>query len=324
MLAYGYAFGPREQSAPDRSQLAKEVAVSLGEGMSEPAMANLPPETAGRQLRDLIIGGQTLVLAGVFDALSARLALAAGFRALYMSGAGVSASRAALPDNGLLTMTEMSDEAEAIVSATNLPVLADADTGYGDSGSVRRTVRRYERAGVGGMHIEDLTFPKHGVDVVSRIEMVERVEAALAARTDPSLMIVGRTDSLDTLGLDEAMERARMLESIGVDAVFVHGLSQRNQFDRVRKAISVPLVANLVEDVTEVASAAEVKEAGYEIAIFSISALRAAMKAAMSVYGELVQNGRLSSPSSELLPLNEVDVVLRLSSIARRKAGSHD
>ena len=266
---------------------------------------------AGAQLRSLLRSEHPLVLPGVFDAISARLAASAGFPALYMSGFGVGACRAALPDDGLLTMTETTDQASAIIDATNLPVLADADTGYGHLGSVARAVRRYEQVGVAGIHIEDLAYPKRGAQVVSRAEMVDRVEAALAARRASSFMIVGRTDSLDELGIEDAVDRARLLAQAGADAVFVHSLTQKGQFKRVRDAVDVPLVASVVEGLTEPTSAAEMEELGYEIVLFPISVLRGTIPRTLELYRELALHGALGVKASSLLALDELDALLR-------------
>lgn len=249
--------------------------------------------------------GRPLLLPGVFDALSARLAAAAGFEALYMSGFGVSASRSALPDAGLLTMTEMVDEATAIVDATSVPLLADADTGYGGLASVARTVRRFEQAGVAGIHLEDTLWPREGRQVLSREGMIERVEAALAARRNASFLIVGRTDAYDTLGLDEAISRARLLEATGVDAVFVHSLTRKAEFARLRDVTELPLVANVVEGLTEVDELAAFGELGYELVIFSITALRRAVHATLGLYRELAECGHVRGRRDELASLEE-------------------
>jgi 2,3-dimethylmalate lyase len=246
-----------------------------------------------------------LVIPGAYDALSARLAATAGFRSVYMSGFGVSASRAALPDGGLLTMSEMVDQATAIVEATSVPVLADADTGYGSPASVARTIRRYEQAGVAGVHLEDSLWPRETQRVASRETMIARIEAAVGARRDNSFLIVGRTDAYDTLGLDEAIGRVRLLEGLGVDAIFVHSLTTRDEFLRVRDATSIPLVANVVDGLTEVVDKAEFAELGYDAIIYSISALRAAMRAVLNVYRELAATGYLHRQRECLLSIEE-------------------
>ena len=259
----------------------------------------------GERLRSLLGVGRPLLLPGVFDSLSARLADAAGFEALYMSGFGVSASRSALPDDGLLTMTEMVDEATAIVEATSVPLLADADTGYGGLASVARTVRRFEQAGVAGIHLEDTLWPREGRQVTTRGEMVERVEAALAARRNSSFLIVGRTDAYDTLGLDEAISRALLLEAAGVDAVFVHSLTRKAEFARLREVTELPLLANVVEGLTEVDELAAFGELGYELVIFSITALRCAMRATLGLYRELAESGHVRDAHVDLMSLEE-------------------
>jgi 2-methylisocitrate lyase-like PEP mutase family enzyme len=266
--------------------------------------------SAGARFRELLAEHSPLVLPGVFDALSARTAAASGFEAVYMSGFGTSASRMALPDNGLLTMSEMVDQAASIVEATALPVLADADAGYGGPASMERTVRRYEQAGVAAIHLEDTVSPKRGLYVVSRTEMVERIEASLGARTDPSFFVVGRTDAYDTLGFDEAIERARLLASAGVDAVFVHSLTQYSEFDRLRKAVDVPLLMNIVEGVTQPESSEEAARLGYELVVFSISCLRRVVSVEIETYSRLREEGRLTSLRETFAPLDEVAALL--------------
>jgi 2-methylisocitrate lyase-like PEP mutase family enzyme len=263
---------------------------------------NRPP---GERLRSLLGVGSPLLLPGVFDALSARLAAAAGFEALYMSGFGVSASRSALPDAGLLTMTEMVDEATAIVDATSVPLPADADTGYGGLASVARTVRRFEQAGVAAIHLEDTLWPREGGQVLSREGMVERVEAALAARLNASFLIVGRTDAYDTLGLDEAISRALLLEAAGVDAVFVHSLTRKIEFARLRDVTELPLLANVVEGLTEIDELSAFAELGYELVIFSITALRRAVRATLGLYRELAEFGHVHDQHDDLASVEE-------------------
>jgi 2-methylisocitrate lyase-like PEP mutase family enzyme len=266
---------------------------------------------AGGRLRELARTEAPLVLPGVYDALSARLATAAGFRALYMSGYAVSASRAALPDDGLLTMSEMIEQAAAIVAASSLPVLADADAGYGDLASVARTVRRYEQVGVAGVHVEDVVQPKRGARVVSRRDMLRRIDAALSARADPAFVVVGRTDSYDTLGLDEAIVRARLLARAGVDVVFVHSLTRRSDFLRLREAVDAPLLMNVIDGITDVTSAEGARELGYALVIFSISALRLRIRSELGLYQTLAGSGQVGRLVSSLGSLDESERLLR-------------
>jgi 2-methylisocitrate lyase-like PEP mutase family enzyme len=260
---------------------------------------------AGARLRELVHTTAPLVLPGVYDALSARLATRAGFQALYMSGFAVSASRAALPDDGLLTMSEMTDQAAAIASATPLPVLADADAGYGSLASAARAIQRYEQAGVAGVHLEDVVQPKQGTRIVSKREMLRRIDTAMEARADPSFVVVGRTDAYDTLGLDEAIVRARLLARAGVDAVFVHSLTGRSEFLRLREAVDCLLLMNIVEGVTEVASVEDARELGYGLVIFPISAIRLRMRSEFEMYGALARAGGIGRRVSRLASLEE-------------------
>lgn len=271
------------------------------------------PAAPGERLRALLRSGRPTVLPGVFDALSARLASEAGHDALYMSGFAVSASRAALPDTGLLTMTEMVNQATSIVAATGLPILADGDTGYGNAESVARTIRSYEQAGTAGVHIEDMLWPRQATTVISRADMVARIEAAQRARRDESFLIVGRTDAYDTLGIDEALQRVKLLDDVGVDAISVHSLTRREQFLRLRDATELPLVANIVEGLTELESASEFADIGYDIVLFSITALRCVIQETLALYQELARFGSLRTNEHRLTSLNETMSLLSAS-----------
>lgn len=186
-----------------------------------------------------------------------------------------------------------------------MPLLADADTGYGGLASVARTIRRFEQAGVAGIHVEDTLWPREGRQVLSREGMVERVEAALAARRNASFLIVGRTDAYDTLGFNEAISGARLLEAAGVDAVFVHSLTRTTEFARLRDMTELPLLANVVEGLTEVDELSAFAELGYELVIFSITALRRAMLATLGLYRELAEFGHVRGRHDDLASLEE-------------------
>jgi len=186
--------------------------------------------TPGARLRDLMAQG-TVVAPFVFDGVQAKLAEAAGFDAVYMTGFGTAASFG-LPDLGLIGLGEMSANASRIAAAVNVPVIADADTGYGNETNVARTVEVYERAGVAALHIEDQESPKRcgfleGKRVIPRDEMVLKIKAAVAARSDPALVIIGRSDAIQPNGWDDAMDRARAYREAGADLVFTDGLKTR-------------------------------------------------------------------------------------------------
>lgn len=194
-----------------------------------PSVADRP--SPGARLRALMDGG-TVTAPFVFDGVQARLAEAAGFEAVYMSGFGTAASHG-LPDMGLIGLGEMSANAARIASAVQVPVIADADTGYGNEANIARTVALYERAGVAALHIEDQEWPKRcgfleGKRVIPAEEMALKVRAAVAARTDPGLVIIARTDALQPNGWDDAVARLRSYREAGADVVFMDGLKTRD------------------------------------------------------------------------------------------------
>ncbi len=251
-----------------------------------------------RELRRLL-GEEALVpVPGVYDALGARLVEEAGFRAAYMSGFGVSASALGAPDAGLLTMSEMVEIARRICGAVGIPVIADADTGYGGELNVIRTVRSYEAAGVAGLHIEDQTFPKKcghvgEREVIPPEEMVRKIQAALYARESADLVIIARTDARGSEGLEGALERARLYREAGADAVFVEAPRSEEEVAAVAEALpDVPLVYNRVEGGrSPLLPLARLEELGYRIVLFPVSVLLAATAAVRRTL-ESIREGR--------------------------------
>jgi 2-methylisocitrate lyase-like PEP mutase family enzyme len=250
------------------------------------------------RLRALLGSGQTIVAPGAFDPLAARLVEAAGFPAVYMTGFGTSAALLGRPDVGLLTMTEMADNAARIAACVDIPVLADADTGYGNPLNVIRTVGVYEAAGVAGLHIEDQVAPKkcgHMEDkqVIGAAEMADKVRAAVGARTDPDFVIVARTDARAVEGLPAALDRARRYRDAGADALFIEALVSEAEIEAAAAAFpDVPLLFNWAEGgKTPPISLGRLRELGYRIVIFPISTLLAATAAMRQVLGEIARSG---------------------------------
>ena len=205
---------------------------------------------ATTRLRRMLNDGPLLAAPGVYDGITARLAEQAGFRALYMTGAGTAASYG-LPDYGLLTMTEMAANAARIVACTSLPLIADADTGFGNELNVTRTVRAYEQAGVAGLHIEDQVSPKRcghldGKELVSVDEFVAKIRAALAARTDPDFVVIARTDANGVTGLDDAISRVNAALAAGADLAFVEAPHDREQIAAIVRHVKGPCLFNVV------------------------------------------------------------------------------
>jgi len=251
----------------------------------------------GAVLRDLLKGPEILVAPGAHNAFTAKIIERAGFKAVYMTGSGAAMDLLGLPDLGFLTMTEMVAHAGNIVQATSLPVIADADTGYGNALNVVRTVREYERAGVAGLHIEDQVAPKRcghfpGKEVICREEMLGKIEAALEARRDKNLVIIARTDARAVLGLKEAVERGQAYAKAGADMVFVDAPESAEELRLVASSIPAPVMANMSEGgKTPLLRAKELQEMGYKLVIYPRSAAGAAAKAIQELMAVLQRDG---------------------------------
>lgn len=243
------------------------------------------PVGAGR-LRELIAGDEPVLLPGCYDALGARLIEQAGFDVVYMTGFGTAASLLGRPDVGLLGLSEMVDNARRIGAAVDLPVVADADTGYGNPINVIRTVQEYERAGVSGLHIEDQVMPKkcghmEGKEVIPTADMVAKIEAAAAARQNPDTVIIARTDARAPHGFDDALDRAHRFADAGADVLFVEALTGEDEIERVAAELAgIPLVFNWAEGgKTPPLSHERLVELGYKLIIMPISTLLVATRA---------------------------------------------
>jgi carboxyvinyl-carboxyphosphonate phosphorylmutase len=240
--------------------------------------------TPRARLRALLAAPDPLVAPGAYDALSARLIEQAGFDTVYMTGFGTTASLIARPDVGLLSGAEMIDNARRIVGAVDVPVIADADTGYGNAINVVRTVREYEQAGVAGIHLEDQVHPKKcghmsGKAVIEAAEMVGKIEAAVAARRDPDLVLIARTDAAAVEGLDAAIARARRYRGAGADVLFVEAPTSEDDIARVAGELAgeAPLVFNWAEGGrTPPLPLARIAELGFALVLFPIGTLLAA------------------------------------------------
>ena len=249
------------------------------------------------QLRELLASPGIVPAPGAYDCLSAAVIERAGFPVVYMTGAGTSISRTGYPDIGLTTMSEMVANAAAIAHTVSVPVIADADTGYGDVLQVRRTVREYERAGVAGIHIEDQESPKrcgHLDDkrVVPQEEMVHKLHAALDAREDDDFTIIARCDALAVTGWDDALRRCEAYVNAGADVLFLEALQTREQAAYVTARFDVPVLYNYVETgKSPLLSVSELEELGFKLVIFPISAMLAALKTMTDLMRELQETG---------------------------------
>lgn len=291
------------------------------------------PPSKSRVLRDLI-GQRLVVMPGAFNALSALQVERAGFKAVYVSGAAVSAARG-LPDIGLLSMTELEGEAESIAKAVGIPALADADTGFGPPLNVMRTVRAFEDAGLAGLQLEDQENPKKcghlpGKRLVTVGEMARKIGAAVEARRDPDFMIVARTDARAVEGLDAAARRAKAYVQAGADAVFPEALESAEEFRKFANALSqegvkVPLVANMTEfGKTPYLSAREFEELGYRMVLFPVTLLRVATKAMEDMLVELKGLGTQRESLSKMHTRKELYDLLRYDEYERQDTDLHE
>jgi carboxyvinyl-carboxyphosphonate phosphorylmutase len=237
------------------------------------------------QLRTVLSQEKTLLVPGAYDAFSAKILKQAGFPVLYMTGSGVTASLTGMPDVGLLTMTEMVDQARRIVNAVDLPVICDADHGYGNPLNVIRTVKEYERAQVAGIHIEDQVAPKkcghfEGKQVIAAEEMCKKIEAALYAREDKDFLLIARTDARSVLGLEEALRRARMYAEAGADMIFLESPQSVKELERISRELSgTPLLVNIVEGgKTPALPFQDLQMMGFKIVLYPTCGIRAVAK----------------------------------------------
>ena len=268
---------------------------------------------------DVLASGEPLLLPGVYDALGAMLAERAGLRALFVSGYALSATRLARPDVGLLTQSEVLDAARRICAAVGIPVIVDADTGYGGAANVERTIRELVQAGAAGCFLEDQVWPKRcghmeGKQVVPLEEYLEKLAAALAAR-GPGFHVTARTDARAPLGLDEAIRRARAFAEAGADAVFVEAPRSADEMAAIRAALppEVPLVANMVEGgKTPRRTVAECAAAGFRIVVLPIAGLLAATHALGDVYAAIARDGSSKSLADRMLEFDAMNALLGL------------
>jgi 2-methylisocitrate lyase-like PEP mutase family enzyme len=252
-------------------------------------------------LRRLLAGKELILAPGVAEAMTARVVAKEGFKALYMTGSGTAATRLGMPDIGLLTMTEMVDNAERISDAAGVPLIADADTGYGNPINVRRTVRAYERAGVAAVHLEDQQWPKRcghfsGKTLIPTEDMENKIRAAVDARTDADFVVIARTDAYSVEGFEGAMERAKRYEAAGADVIFVEELRTVEQLALVPRTFKAPALYNMGgSGKTPFLSPAEIAELGFRIVIYPNFIMRAQIRATQLVLRELKSAGSIAS-----------------------------
>jgi 2-methylisocitrate lyase-like PEP mutase family enzyme len=276
----------------------------------------MPMPTAAQTIRDLLSQDRPLVLGGVYDGMTARLAEQAGFEVLFMGGFSVAATLLGEPDFGLLTQTEMADAARRVCRLTTRPVLVDADTGYGNPLNVLRTVELYHAAGAAGLFLEDQVWPKRcghmqGKQVVERKEWLSKLRAVRSSGHD--LFLVARTDARAAVGLDEAIARGQAARDLGADAVFIEAPESMAELERIAGAIPGPKVANMVEGGrTPLCSPDELHQLGFDLIVTPLAALLAAARAVRDVYAELRRSGTMRQRLDQLLSFEEFNALVEL------------
>ena len=258
------------------------------------------------RLRRLLEAPDLLIAPGVAECVGARLVAEQGFDALYMTGAGTTASRLGMPDVGLLGVTEMVDNAGRIADAAGLPLIADADTGYGGPINVRRTIQCYERAGVAGVHMEDQSWPKRcghlaGKTLIPVEEMCAKVRAAVDARSDPDFIVIARTDAIAVEGFEAALDRAKAYEEAGADALFVEAPTTMEEVETIPKTFSRPTLYNMaMSGKTPVLPASEIEALGFGVVIYPGLSLSAAVPAIRRALAELRETGGIDPARNDM------------------------
>lgn len=272
--------------------------------------------SAGARFRQALVSESPLQIVGVINAYAAKLAENAGFKALYLSGAGVANANFALPDLAVTNLTDVATEVRRITGATSLPLLVDADTGWGNALGIERTVRELTQAGAAGLHIEDQWENKRcghrpGKKLVDVTEMVARISAAVAAKTDHAFVIMARTDAANVEGLDAAIKRAKEYVAAGAEMIFAEAISTLDEYRLIVDAVGVPVLANITEfGQTPLFSIQELKSAGVRMALYPLSAFRAMNLAAQNVYNTIRDKGSQESVVAKMQTRDELYEIL--------------
>ncbi len=267
--------------------------------------------SCSRILRDLLARKQALLLPGAANALAARVIEDIGFQAVYVTGAGVTNTFLGVPDIGLISVSELADHVAAMRDAVALPLIVDADTGFGNAVNVTRTVRMLERSGANGIQLEDQEFPKRcghfsGKSVIPRAEMVQKIHAAADARVDPDLVIIARTDAIAVDGFAVAMERAQAYIEAGADMTFVEAPRTAEQIAEIPERLGVPQLINIVAGgLTPMLGLAELERMGYAAVLYANAALQASIAGMQNVLGHLKAQGSLDGVADQLASFTE-------------------
>jgi methylisocitrate lyase len=260
-----------------------------------------------------------LIMPGVYDALSAKIACRAGFEVIFITGYSLSATLLGEPDFGLLTQSEVVSAAQRICSVVDTPVIVDADTGYGNAINVMRTVQELIRAGAGGMFLEDQIWPKRcghmkGKQVIPLEEHVKKLKAAVEAKRDNDFYIVARTDSRQALGLDEAIKRGQAFKAAGADAVFIEAPESKQEMKEISRQVPGPLVANMLErGVTPLMGPKELKELGFDLIVWPLAPLYSVAKSLTDVYTTLRRDGSTMAILDQLMPFDDFNGIVGLN-----------
>ena len=257
--------------------------------------------SAGQKFRQAILAERPLQVVGTINAYTAIMAEASGYKAIYLSGAGVANASYGLPDLGMTSLDNVLEDVRRITSASSLPMLVDIDTGWGGAFNIARSVKEMIKAGAAGVHIEDQVAQKRcghrpNKEIVSRTEMADRIKAAVDAKTYDDFVIMARTDALAVVGLEEVILRAKICEEAGADAIFAEAMTSLDMYQQVVDAVNVPVLANITEfGATPCFTTAELATAGIKMALYPLSAFRAMNAAALNVYRTLRQEGTQAS-----------------------------
>jgi methylisocitrate lyase len=253
--------------------------------------------SAGQRFREALDAERPLQIVGAINAYTALMAERLGYRALYLSGAGVANASYGLPDLGMTTLDNVAEDASRITSATDVPLLVDIDTGWGGAFNIARTVKTLAKAGVAAVHIEDQVGQKRcghrpNKNIVSTAEMVDRVKAAVDAKPDPDFLVMARTDALAVEGMEPMLERIQAYVEAGADAIFAEAMTEIGLYAAVTSAVSVPVLANLTEfGMTPMYTTEELADVGIRMALYPLSAFRAMNRAALEVYRTIREEG---------------------------------
>jgi 2-methylisocitrate lyase-like PEP mutase family enzyme len=270
---------------------------------------------AGFKLREILTQSGKVVAPGAYDGISARVVVEAGYPVVYRTGAGTSATMLGEPDLGLITMTEMVQNAGHIASAVDVPVIADADTGYGNALNVIRTVHEFERAGIAGIHIEDQVFPKRcgflaGKEVIPRDEFATKIKAAVTERHDPNFMIFARTDAGAIEGQDAALDRSKHYLDAGADGIFFHAPESRDELERAAKELTprAPVIINFPPSKGSTLTIAELQQMGFQIIIIPGICMYAALLAMRDAMASLNRGRRNDTRGPQWDSIGAVDL----------------